>query len=408
MTLKPWYTALVGAVCQVFGIGLLGVFGFFVAPLSQEFEVGVATINVGPVFLLLAPALVGPIVGRFVDSHSIRSIMLIGVMLATSSLFGISLVPSLVLAGVGFFAYAVGQTLYGPLVLNSLLIKSYQENVATALAIAAMGVSVGAVSMPYLAAWLMDNFSWRETLQVLATGIAIILLLTVRLGLSRFPNVQGNDDLLSPDTPLDKGFLRVPAFWIIGVAVAIIFNMALMVAICYAPHFGQQGFSNNAIATFLAAGGVAGFTAKILVASFVDRWRRYLKSIAVCVVFIKILGMGVLLWGDSFALNALGVALIGGSGGAFLPLHPYLNSRYFDAASIGGVNGAQAPLMLPLGLVSAPLAGYAFDVSGSFQMAFTGAIVLLLGAALLLVLLPGSGQRQPEASAAAGATASCD
>ena len=226
----------------MFGIGLLGVFGFFVAPLSQEFEVGVATINVGPVFLLLAPALVGPIVGRFVDSHSIRSIMLIGVMLATASLFGISLVPSLVLAGVGFFAYAVGQTLYGPLVLNSLLIKSYQENVATALAIAAMGVSVGAVSMPYLAAWLMDNFSWRETLQVLATGIAIVLLLTVRLGLPRFPNVQGNDDLLSPDTPLDHGFLRVPAFWIIGVAVAIIFNMA--------PTLTPMAAMASAVATF--------------------------------------------------------------------------------------------------------------------------------------------------------------
>ncbi|MCZ6830701.1 MAG: MFS transporter [Gammaproteobacteria bacterium] len=396
MKLKPWYPALVGTVCQVFGIGLIGVFSFFVAPLSREFGVGVATINVGAVFLLLAPAVVGPVVGRFVDSHSIRSIMLIGVMLATSSLYGLSMAASLGLAGAGFFAYAVGQTLYGPLVLNSLLIKTYQENVATALAVAAMGVSVGAVLLPFLIAWLMDQFSWRETLQVLAMGIALVLLLTVRLGLPRFPRAPENDDSLPPAAQLDKDFLRAPAFWIIGVAIAIIFNMALMVGVCYAPHFGQQGFANSTIATFMAAGGVAGFTAKLLVASFVDRWRNYLKSIAVGVVFIKILGMGALLWGDSFATNMLGVALIGGSGGAFLPLYPYLNSRYFDAASIGGVNGAQAPLLLPLGLVSAPLAGYAFDIRGSYDMAFMGAIALLLGAALLLAILPASGQRVPE------------
>ena len=40
------------------GVGLLGIYGFFVEPLSREFGVGVATINIGPVALLLVPALV--------------------------------------------------------------------------------------------------------------------------------------------------------------------------------------------------------------------------------------------------------------------------------------------------------------------------------------------------------------
>ena len=222
--IKHWLPALVSGICQVFGIGLLGVYGFFIAPLSREFGVGVATINVGPVFMLLAPALVGPVLGHFVDSHSIRRIMLIGVVLASLSLVGISMSSSLLLAGVGFFAYALGQTFYGPLVLNSLLIKTYQENIATALAVAAMGVSVGAVLMPYMAAWLIDNYSWRETLQVLATGVGIVLLLSIRLGLPRFPNEPGKGDALSQLAPLNRDYLRTPAFWIIGVAIAMIFN----------------------------------------------------------------------------------------------------------------------------------------------------------------------------------------
>ncbi len=79
---------------------------------------------------------------------------------------------------------------------------------------------------------------------------------------------------------------------------------------------------------------------------------------------------------------------MGASGGAFLPLYPFLNSRYFSASSMGKVNGAQAPLMLPLGLISAPLAGYVFDTTQSYQLAFEAAIVLLAAAALLLLTLP--------------------
>lgn len=392
MTFRLWIPALVGALCQTFGIGLLGAFGFFVVPLSQEFAVGVATISVAPVLLLLAPALVGPAVGRKVDTHSIRAIMLLGVVLANASLFGLSFAPGLGLIGAAFLAFAIGQTLYGPLVLNSLLIKTYQENVAAALAIAAMGVSLGSVLLPYFVAWLMDNFSWRETLQVLAIATSAVLFSVIRLGLPRFPPVAAAADSepLLQSAQANRYFLRTPAFWIIGIAISIVFNMALMLMVCYAPHFGQQGFSNSEIASFIAAGGVAGFTAKLLVASFVDRWRKHLKGIAVCVVLLMMLGVATLLRGETFVTNALGAAMIGGSGGAFLPLHPYLNSRYFEAAVIGGVSGAQAPLMLPLGLISAPLAGYAFDVSGSYEYAFMGAIALLVAAALLLATLPAA------------------
>ena len=37
----------------------MGIYGFFVEPLSSEFGVGVAMLNVGPVALLLVPAILG-------------------------------------------------------------------------------------------------------------------------------------------------------------------------------------------------------------------------------------------------------------------------------------------------------------------------------------------------------------
>ena len=69
-------------------------------------------------------------------------------------------------------------------------------------------------------------------------------------------------------------------------------------------------------------------------------------------------------------------------------MHPYLNSRYFDATIISQINGAQMPLFLPFGLVGAPLAGYAFDQTGNYNVALTGLAVTLVIAAVLVLRLP--------------------
>jgi hypothetical protein len=51
--------------------------------------------------------------------------------------------------------------------------------------------------------------------------------------------------------------------------------------------------------------------------------------------------------------------------------------------------------------VLAPLAGYVFDVTGSYHMAFIGAIVMLAGAACLLLLLPPAEQGEAGTQVAA-------
>ena len=80
-------------------------------------------------------------------------------------------------------------------------------------------------------------------------------------------------------------------------------------------------------------------------------------------------------------------------------MHPYLNSRYFDAANIGQVTGAQAPLFLPFGLVGAPLAGLAYDKLGNYELVLQCLAVVLFVAACLAVALsrqPARGQGASE------------
>ena len=77
------------------------------------------------------------------------------------------------------------------------------------------------------------------------------------------------------------------------------------------------------------------------------------------------------------------IFLLGFTGGAFLTMHSYLNSRYFDAAVIGQVTGAQMPLFLPFGLLAPPLAGYVFDQQGNYHLVFSALSAALVLAAIL-------------------------
>ena len=386
MTQQTWLPAGAAFVCQAGGIGMLGVYGFFVQPLASEFGTGLAVINLGPVFILMAPAFVGPLAGRFIDTRSIRDIMLLGVVIAVTALLLLTRSQSLLLIACCFMGFAIGQAMYGPLVLNSLLIKVFRDRVARALAIAAMGVSFGNVCWPFVVAWLMDNFYWRETLAILATTLLLVVGFSLLLGVPRHLG-RAQDSPPAAGTG-GSGFLRSSPVWLIGSSASVIYNVALTASICYVPHFTQLGFSGIDVAALLASGGVAGLTGKLLVAAFADRWRAWSRIMAVATVILMGAGFLLLLAAERYFPVMAAVAMIGGAGGAFIPLHPFLNSSYYRPELMGRVHGAQAPMMLPLGLVAAPTAGYAFDVTGSYQPAFWAALVLLAVSAALLLAIP--------------------
>ena len=384
--MRQWLPALSGMACLGFGVGLLGIYGFFVEPLSREFGVGAATINIGPVALLLVPAFAAPVVGRLADRVSIRALVLTGIFCAMLSLCLISLAPSLWLAAAGFLVFALGLTMYGPVVINGLLVKIYPGREARALAMAAMGISVATMLLPPLVGVLMAQFGWRLALLYLAMGLLLVLCVLVLAGIpantaaAAAPGHGGTE----------AGIYRRPEFWLIGLCVAMALNVSLVIGICYPPHFLQSGFSIAEAGLFLSAGGMGGMVGKAGVAWLGDAGRACARWIAAALLLLQAGGIGLLLMAQSPATVFAAVGTIGFAAGSFIPMHPYLNSRYFDAANIGQVNGAQMPLFLPFGLVGAPLAGYAYDTLGNYQLVLQCLAVTLVLAAVLALALPAS------------------
>lgn len=385
MNVRRWLPALSGMACLGCGVGLISIFGFFVEPLSQAFGVGAATINIAPVALLLVPAFLAPVVGRLVDRVSIRRLTLAGVTCSMLSLCLASQAPALWVAALGFLGFAVGLTLYGPVVINGLMVKVYPGREARALAVAAMGISVATMLLPPLVGRLLAGMDWRTALASLALGLMVILWLLVLVGI---PARSGG-----PVGPAKVGaaanFYGRPAFWLIGICVAMALNVSLVLGICYPPHFTSQGYSVAQAGWFIAAGGLAGLAGKGFVAWLADAGRHHARWIAAALLLVQMGGILLLLGAADANDILIAVGLAGFGAGAFIPMHPYLNSRYFDVTNIGHVNGAQMPLFLPFGLVGAPLAGYAYDQFGNYQLVLQClAGVVAIAVALVLALPP--------------------
>jgi len=370
--------------CFGLGVGLMAVFGFFVTPMAQEFGASVALLNSGPVALLLVPGILGAWIGKLADRLPIRRILLAGVSVAMLSLAVISRAPTLVLVALAFLGCALGLTLYGPLVINALMVKLYPGREARALALAAIGMSLAAIFLPVLVGTLLAHLDWRDALLSLAAGILIVLWLAILVGVP--PGIVGA-------VPPEQGarsttIYRNPAFWLIGLCVALGLNVSVVLAVSYPPHFANEGYSVADAGWFLATSGLSGLAGKSCLAWLGDAARDYAKWLVAGVLCLQIAGLGLLFAaGDSYGVFPA-MCLLGFGIGAFVPLYPYLNSRYFDAAINSQVNGAQAPLFLPFGLVGAPLAGYIFDRTGSYDGVLIALACTLGVAALLVVRLP--------------------
>ncbi len=131
-----------------------------------------------------------------------------------------------------------------------------------------------------------------------------------------------------------------------------------------------------------------GIFGKLLVAVLADKHRQHVKWLAVCLLAIQVVGFILLLAASDFYLVLFSTSLIGFSGGALIPIHPFLNSAYFHESLIGRVSGAQMPLFLPFGLIGPPLTGLVFDQTGSYLPAFGAVMVAYILSIVLLMQLP--------------------
>jgi MFS family permease len=389
-------------------------FGIYYPAIAAEFSGASFGVAAGISVSNLVGGLFAPFIGRALDRHPIRRIMLTGAFVVSAGFASLSIVTSvwqyyLVLGT--FFAF--GLSLMGGMASSKLVANWFVLRRGTALGIATMGVSLSGLVMPTLATWLVGELGWRGGFRVYAAGILLIVLPVVTaLVVTRPEDVGQRPDGGPPEDPEGPGgapekvwsareLLRSRSFWIIALAFAAVFSSLsaiLIHVVRYAADLGITGYRAGFVLSAAAGAGVLG---KLIFGQLVDRAD---ARLAVWTSFgTQIAGVLLLLQGGGYTALLCGALVFGFGMGGVVPLQGALCGRAFGRLSFGTVLGLMRPVQVPLHAVGIPLAAWLRDQTGSFDAAFHTFLAVYLSSCALIGLLrvPARAPESPRARARA-------
>ena len=411
-----WRIVGVASLTHFIAVGLVFYsYGVFFTALEGDFggsRLGVAT---GLAIMNVSIGLFAPFLGQALDRGSIRNIMCLGAILTAIGFFAASQIDALwqFYAVMGTFL-AVGVMSVGGIAGTTLVANWFSERRGTALGISGIGISLSGVAMAPLATLLIGAIGWRSTFLVYAAVPLVVVLPLVWLVVVNRPEEMG----LEPDgaqtpraaapspavesavlhTPehgdlsvrLDSGWsiwsaLRDRNLWVIAVAIALnsCTNGAMLTHII--PHATDIGFEPLAAAWVLSCIAGFGVVGKVLFGWAVDRID---KRVALwCATGLQGLGVALILNAEQYPLLLLSGSVYGLGMGGMVPLSGALIGAAFGRDRFGRAIGAMNPVMLPIRVLGIPFAGWIYDRTGSYDIAFLTFIGLCSLSILVLAFL---------------------
>lgn len=395
-----WWILAVAFAGEMFAIGSTTyAFGLFVKPLSETYGADRATINIGLMLFIVGMGLSAPVIGRLLDRYPARTVMPLGALIMGGGMAGIGLSPSLALMALCVvLPVAIGSVMIGPLAANTLGARWFTRRRGLALGIIAIGTSAGGALLVPLMAFTMERYGWRGALVIQGGLIALVVgaltLLVVRnhpqdLGLRPDGDHPGPADPASavenqPEWTARRA-LRDRDFWCIALAIGLTFAINQSTLISLVPYATDRGFTladAQWLVSTLAACSIFGKLALGALADRVDK--RWLLLVVVAAIAIE---QTALLLQPGFATLLIVCGLAGFASGGSLPLWAALIGERFGARSFGTVMGLMNPVNMVSSLVAIGFIGRAFDVTGSYDLAFQVFLVVAVAAAVLAVMI---------------------
>ncbi|MDH3603282.1 MAG: MFS transporter, partial [Candidatus Tectomicrobia bacterium] len=373
------------------------VFGVFVIPMSAEFGWQRGTISLAAAFGLLVSGLSQPFAGRLHDRWGGRTLILVSLVLSGLCTVALALTTHLLffilLFGVLRSMAMSGCSLS---ISSALLAKWFHRKRATAVALNSAGASVGGLLFIPLTAWVIQSISWRIAWVMLGLLFLVLALPLAWACLRNDPAEMG----LRPDgdaqstadgqagparlAPLETASWRdafgsLPIWQLCGGYFVCGFSVAL-VATHFVPFAIERGFSPTLAAS--AYGLMSGLNVVGVLAAGVlsDRWGRKISlggvyALRGCAFLALILVPGHWsLW--------LFVVVLGFSWWASLPLTSALTADVYGLRHLGTLNGVVFLGHQMGGALSIQLGGLLHDLTGSYELPFAVAGLLLFIASL--------------------------
>jgi MFS family permease len=400
-----WIIVAVALVSMAFWFGIRSSFSIFYVALLEDFPWNRGDSAGVQSMAMITYTIMAPLVGGLIDRFGPRRVVVLGILVLTLGLMLCSTIKTLIQF---YLFYGVimgtGITCISIVTYSAILAHWFEKKRGLASGIAVSGMGIGTFLLVPLSQHLISMFGWPLTF-LLTGGLALIILLPVNaLFLRHKPQELGlyPDGLdhaeLSENTALDtnapkkttidwtiKEASRTGRFWalmifpflaILGVYIILVHNVKFMV---------DQGIEKMTAALIFALVGIVSSIFRIFWGWLSDRIGRELTftlgTMCAC------LGVGSLLAIEASGLNQFAYSFFiffGMGWGVTAPMLMSVSADLFKGKVYGLIYGFVEACVGIAGATGAWVAGFIFDQTQSYYLAFILAIVAFVSSCVFI------------------------
>jgi MFS family permease len=392
------YIVVIAAfIIQLAMFGSRNSFGVFFKPMMYELDWSRALVSGAFSISLLMQGLFGVFMGALNDRLGPRIVLtLCGILIGAGFILmsQINAAWQLYLFYVALIGIGMGG-LYTPPMSTVARWFVRRRSVMTGIVVA--GGGVGGFIMPPIVNWLISEYGWRDSYIIMGAVVTVIVILLAQC-LRRDPAQIGQEPYgknMEKEQELDvfaagfslKGASRTRQFWMI-VAILFCFGFCIMtITVHIVPHATDLEISAATAANILSGLSGAILVGGILLGVIADRIGNR-QAYAICLLLMAAALFWALAAREVWTLFLV-VAIFGIGGGGAATLVSPLTAELFGMRSHGLVLGVLTFCATIGGSLGSFIAGYIFDVKGSYQLTiFMCATLAVIGLILTIILRP--------------------
>jgi MFS family permease len=367
--------------------------GVFLKPLVSYFECGRGDIS-GTFSLYILIIGSGSILsGKLSDKYGPRIVVTFNALLVGLGYILLSQVNSLwqmylvwVVIGIG------GSGCWAPTV--STVARWFTKRRGMAMGIVVAGFAVGGMIIPPFAQWLISSYSWQEAYLALGV-ITLIILLPSAQFIKRSPQQIGPKPLgeleKAPQSMGNLSFIQLiknRQFWPLA-STFLFFQFCCLLGynhtVAYAIDTGMPEMVAATLMTIVASASLAG---RLMIGFISDVFGSRLTLVYTLILFVT--GFILLMFTQQqWAFYPFAV-VFGLTSGGVIALQGIMVADLFSSASLGMGIGSVMAVGLTGAILGPIFGGYTFDVTGSYQLAWGGCVILGIVSILLSLKLSRS------------------
>ena len=392
--MQPRYLVVIGAcVTQFTVIGSLFSFGLLFKTFEAEFGWSRTVLSSCSAVAFFVMGILAIAAGRLSDKYGPKPVLAVSGLLFG---LGYALISQVTQPWHLFVIFAVsiglGMSTHDVVTLSTIA-RWFEGRRGVMTGVVKVGTAVGQVVLPPIMALLIFLLGWQ--MAVVSIGICATLLLIISAIMMTYPEV--NTPEIAVQDPPGMSFraaCRTRLFWRLCMIQFLFFPTLMTVPVHLAVHGMDLGMNAGRAALLLSALGAASIAGRLLIGLGADRLGGKKAFISSFIPLIASL--------FAFAITTahlplfLVVALYGFAHGGLFTLVSPVVAEYFGMRAHGSIFGIIVFFGTIGGSIGPILAGWVFDLLGSYQPTFICLGLMTCLGLIMALYLPASTSIEPE------------